>query len=135
MQALIKQFSVIHRQTAINLEKVLKSLDIPYGQFMYILCICENEGLSQEKLSSELQIDKGSVARTIKGLEQQGFIVRTPSKTDRRQNQLFSTEKSRRVYPQIIDVLNRQEQKLTADFSHTERETLLNLLDKVMKNL
>lgn len=64
---------------------------------MYIMCICDNEGLSQEKLSAELQIDKGSVARTIKHLEKDGYITRIVSKDDKRQHQIFPTIKAKNI--------------------------------------
>jgi len=130
-----KQFSIIHRQTAINTDRALKKLGIPYGQFMFILCIYENEGLSQEKLSSELQMDKGFVARTVKNLEEEGFVRRVPSPDDRRQNELYPTEKAKQVYPRIIDTLRRQERLLVGNLSDEERHMLQALLDKIIRHL
>jgi DNA-binding MarR family transcriptional regulator len=120
---------------ASNIDKALKKLDIPYGQFMFILCICENAGLSQEKLSCELQMDKGFVARTVKCLEEKGFVRRSPSPDDRRQNQLFPTEKAERAYPEIIETLREQEQKVIGDLSESEAYLLRVLLGKILKNL
>lgn len=135
MNNLIKQFSVIHRQTGIRLEKSLKPLGVPYGQFMYILCICDHEGLSQEKLSAELQIDKGSVARTVSALEKQGFIERVPSTEDRRQNRLLPTEKAREAYVKITQVIRRQEARLVKNLSEIEEDLLRSLLDKIIENI
>lgn len=135
MDPIAKRFSVIHRKQVINIEKALRELGIPYGQFMFILCICENEGLSQEGLSSELQMDKGFVARTVKNLEEEGFVRRVPCPEDRRQNQLYPTEKSKQAYPQIIRLLEEREDQLVRGLSESEQYLLKTLLDKVMKNL
>jgi DNA-binding MarR family transcriptional regulator len=78
---LIRRFSFIPRQSGINLDRQLKKLNLSFGQFLYIMCICENAGLSQENLSSRLKIDKGSVARTVKQLEADGYITRSVSPT------------------------------------------------------
>ena len=135
MQNLIKRFSIIHRKSGIQLDKRLKALDIPYGQFMYILCVCEQEGLSQEQLATVLQIDKGSVARTLQQLERQGYILRIVSAEDKRQNLIYPTEKSKTAYPQITNTIDRWQEELTSNLSAIEIDILANLLDKVLANL
>ncbi len=135
MDHLGKVFSIIHRTSAAHMEKALKALGVPYGQFMFILCICDHEGFSQEQLAAELKMDKGFVARTVKNLEQQGFVRRMESPDDRRQKILFPTEKSKRLYPKITGVIQQQEQYLTKNLSDIEKDLLRSLLDKVREGL
>ena len=135
MKSFVHHFSVIHRQSAINIERRLKKLGLPYGQYMYILCICDNKVLSQEKLSCELQIDKGSVARTVKQLEQSGYITRRVSNEDKRQNLIKPTEKAFMLYGEIISTINEYEKCLTKDLSDIEKNVLTGLLTKLIDNL
>ncbi|MGI6169289.1 MAG: MarR family winged helix-turn-helix transcriptional regulator [Christensenellales bacterium] len=132
---LIQRFSFIHRRSGIHLDRQLKNLNISFGQFLYILCICENEGLSQENISCRLKIDKGSVARTLKQLEANGYILRIVSPDDRRTLQIFPTDKAKRQYAQIAHISSNWENVLTHGLTDIEVAVLVNLLDKVIENM
>jgi MarR family transcriptional regulator for hemolysin len=132
---LIRRFSFIHRQSGINLDRQLKKLNLSFGQFLYIMCICENAGLSQENLSSRLKIDKGSVARTVKQLEADGYITRSVSPDDRRVQQIFPTGQAMRQYEQIARISRDWEKVLTSGLTEIETNILISLLDKVIANI
>lgn len=135
MSSLVNSFSIIHRQSAIMLDKQLKSMDISVGQFMAILCICETEGLSQEQVATRLRIDKGAVARTVRQLMEAGYVTRCVSREDRRQYQLFPTEKARAVHAGIVQITDSWEKSLTGGLTDIEADLLRNLLDKVVAQL
>ena len=76
----IKIFSVIYWQSQSFCAKRLKDLGVTCGQFMYILCICEHPGVSQEKVAELTCIDKSTVAKAVQQLLQGGFITRQSSR-------------------------------------------------------
>lgn len=135
MRSLVNSFSIIHRQSAIMLDRKLRALNLPVGQFMYILCICANEGMSQEQVAAQLRIDKGAIARTTRHLLEEGYIERQVSPADRRQYQIFPTEKSRRIHHEINDISSEWEEKLTSELTDIEADLLKSLLDKVVQAL
>ncbi|SDE58414.1 MarR family protein [Fontibacillus panacisegetis] len=51
-----------------------KEYDLTKGQYLYIVRICENPGIIQEKLAEMIKIDRTTAARAIKKLEINGFI-------------------------------------------------------------
>ncbi len=102
----IKIFSVIYWQSQSFCAKRLKDLGVTCGQFMYILCICDNPGISQEKVAESTCIDKSTVAKAVQQLLQGGFITRQISAEDRRVNELYPTEKAKEIYPKIVEITN-----------------------------
>lgn len=135
MDELVKKFSILSRRSEISLGKSLQDLSVTGGQVMYIMCICEHRGLSQEDLASELRINKGVVARTMQRFEKNGYITRVLSEKDRRQYRLLPTEKAENIYHAIRQANSEWEDRLTRNLSGNEKKTLSVLLDKLLKNL
>lgn len=135
MSNLVSSFSIIHRQSAIYLDRELHTLGVSFGQFMYIVCICEQEGISQEKMAELLRIDRSAVARQAKQLEQDGYILRQTDPRDRRQYRLVPTEKAKEVHVHIRAILRGWEKELTQNLTEIEASVLGDLLDKVILSL
>lgn len=135
MDDMVKKFSILFRRSGINLNRSLKTLGVTHGQIMYIMCICEHEGLSQEHLAQELQINKGVVARTMQKFEKNGYITRTLASDDRRQYCLFPTQKAKDIYQAIREANHAWEKHLTRNLSAEEKKTLHQLLDRLLDTL
>jgi len=135
MHEFMSRFSIIHRQSSIALDRRLKADHITGSQYTHILVICENPGVSQEEISDRLKIDKGSVARTVKQFEREGYVTRLTAAEDKRQYRIYPTDKARALYQKIHGIAVAAEDRLTMGFTDIEREVLKNLLDKVAANL
>jgi len=131
----MSRFSIIHRQSSMYLDRQLKAEHITGSQYTHILVICENPGVSQEEISDRLKIDKGSVARTVKQFESEGYITRLTAAEDKRQYHIFPTAKAEALYRKIHGIAVASENRLTGNFTDIEREILKNLLDRVILNL
>lgn len=112
----------------------LKDLDITSGQYMYIIAICENAGKTQDDLSQEMLIDKGTAARVLFQLEMNGFLTKSMNPADRREYNIFPTAKALAAYPEVLKVREEWHRKLTEDFSDIEREIFEKLFEKAMLN-
>ena len=99
----------------------------------YLTEICENPGISQDKLARRICINKSNVARQVAVLEEEGFITRTPSEADKRVMELYPTEKTLELMPQINSTLMCWEDCITQDLTDGERALISELLVK-MKN-
>ena len=71
----------------------------------YLMEICATPGISQDKLAQRICINKSNVARQAAALEEDGYIRRTPSQTDKRVMELYPTEKTLAVLPEIEQIL------------------------------
>ena len=135
MDELVKKFSILFRRSGLDLDRQLKKFGLSRGQMMYLMCICENEGDSQEQLAAELRINKGAVARAVQKFERDGFINRLPSEKDRRQYRLLATEKTRRIYQAIRTIEADWEENVTRNLNAGERSLLVSLLDRLIEDM
>lgn len=97
----------------------------------YLTEICQNPGISQDKLARRICINKSNVARQVAALEEDGFILRRPSAADKRVMELYPTEKTLALLPQLSELLTRWEDCITHDLSEEEKDLLTSLLSKM----
>lgn len=97
----------------------------------YLLEICREPGISQDRLAERICINKSNVARRAAALEEAGFISRTPCANDKRIMQLYPTEKTLELMPQIRHIMKSWSSYLTQDLTDQEREQLAVILTKM----
>ena len=112
-----------------------KKYDLTRGQHSFLTRIMENPGISQEEVSFMLRVDKTTSAKAIKKLETKGYIMRKRSSEDKRQWCLYPTDKFKKIYPDLVDKINKTAELGTSNFTEDEVETLHNLIAKFRKNV
>ena len=128
--------SIIHRTRIIHLNNEMKDLEITAGQVPFLMHLSHKEGITQDDLAVHLHIDKGTVARALKKLEDNGFIYREINPQNRRKYLLFLTEKGRHIVPKIHQINKEWEKSVCFDLSDVEYIKLLNTLQTLaMKSL
>jgi DNA-binding MarR family transcriptional regulator len=134
MDGLMKYMNRIARCSNFYRTSQLRDTGISGVQCAYLLRISCQPGISQDQLAGQLYKDKSVVARQIATLQQQGFIRREPSQSDRRVQQLYPTDQTLEALPQILEVFQRWDEVLTRGFSGEEREQALRLLERMYEN-
>lgn len=132
MDLLTKYISRTARCSNLYYCDIFKQYGLTGRQHIYIINICKTPGISQEKLTKTIYVNKSNVARQLALLEQNGFITRTQCKIDRRQIKVHPTEKSLDIFPRILDDLNQWNSKLLEDFSEEDQKLLISMMEKVM---
>lgn len=97
----------------------------------YLTEICANPGISQDKLARLICINKSNVARQAAILEEDGFIVRKPSPADKRVMELYPTEKTLQLLPEISQILKCWEGCIGSTLDENEITQLSALLAKM----
>ena len=131
MSEIIRNVTEIVRCTSQYRSEYLAPLGLKACHASYLTEICANPGISQDKLASIICINKSNVARQAAILEEEGFITRVPSPSDKRVMELYPTEKTLDILPQISDMLMRWENCITHDLTEEEKELLSMLLWKM----
>ena len=85
--------SMIARGHAIFINHHIADYDINSTQAHLLYEISLNDNINQEQISARCNINKGAVARSIKKLEDKGFVVRKVDENNRRQNKISLTPK------------------------------------------
>ncbi|GAB6988542.1 MarR family winged helix-turn-helix transcriptional regulator [Paenibacillus pini] len=127
-----KLISYIHRQNQKRLAKQLAPYGIGSGgQHSFLKVVLHNPGITQDQLTQQLKFDKATTARSIKQLEQSGYIERKPDPDDRRSQLLYPTLKAQEFYPMLQSILDDHNKKLTCHISSEEEDLLISLLHKI----
>ena len=114
----------------------MKDLELTAGQVPFLMHLSHKEGITQDNLAVHLHIDKGTVARALKKLEDNGFIYREINPQNRRKYLLFLTEKGRQIVPKIHQIDKEWEKSVCSDLLDAEYIQLLNTLQTLaMKSL
>ncbi|MFI3324847.1 MAG: MarR family transcriptional regulator [Clostridia bacterium] len=104
---------------------------LPVGQVLCLHEIYNNEGLSQEKLATELLVDKGTIARAIQKMIDKDLIYRERSLTDKRAYGIYLTKKGKEEFAKIFLIYTELENKMSENLTDVEKIALLHLLEKV----
>ncbi|WP_127592823.1 MarR family winged helix-turn-helix transcriptional regulator [Paenibacillus lautus] len=135
MEGILREIGMIARalDSISNIE--FKEYELTKGQYLYLVRVCENPGIIQEKLAEMIKVDRTTAARAIKKLELQGFIEKKEDQFNKKIKKLFPTEKGKQVYPFIKREHDYSNRVALEGFSESEAETMLNLLQRVRKNV
>ena len=130
---LMKNISTVARCASLYRSKRLEAAGITGYQASYIPEICAEPGLSQDKLAQILYVTPSSVTRQLAMLEENGFITRKRSATDKRTIEVYPTEICRQIMPLIREALIDWKRELTEGMSEEELNTLTELMEKLAK--
>ena len=132
-QTLGFQAASIARQMSIRLRDALAPLGLMPAQFAALIEIGRSEGMTQKELVERLDVEQPGVARTLAGLEAEGWIARQ-AKAGRSLG-LFLTGKAKAILPQAAETAERVNRQALAELSRTERDVLLDQLDELAAGL
>lgn len=128
-------FSIIHRFSVMRHIKEMKSCRISGHQMGYIVHIHKNPGTSQEDIAAFFKLNKGTVAKGLKRLLEDGYIIRKQNESDRRAYELFLTEKGQDIFKESRNSLEQFNQILTHGMSDEEEALFINLLNRACHNV
>lgn len=119
-----RMFSAIDRESS-------KRLGISVTQAAALLFIAKNEGALQKELASALGLNKPAVTGLANRMEKEALIVRKPCEKDGRATRVFLTDKAAALLPTIFPLIEEMNQKISADFSEEELETVVRFLNRL----
>ncbi|MFZ7104467.1 MAG: MarR family winged helix-turn-helix transcriptional regulator [Peptococcaceae bacterium] len=129
-----KWISVLHRLGQMNLDKELNAYNLSRGQFIFLLTLFKEDGISQEQLAGYLCMDKGTTARAMKKLEAAGYIRRRTCPADKRMNKIFLNDKAYAIKPELENICMNWTGQLLKGFDPDEKEAVLKMLEQMSAN-
>jgi DNA-binding MarR family transcriptional regulator len=120
--------SMIHRTRMMFLNDKMRNMDITAGQFPFIAVLSNEEGITQDELAAHFHIDKGTVARALRKLEDKEYLFRKVDSLNRRRYLIYLTEKGRNAVPILINIEKEWENSMCSKFSEVEYNNLFDIL-------
>lgn len=134
MRNLSKLISISARKGQMYYTPEFAKINISTGEYMYILRVCENEGVSQDQLSKLVEFNKSTTAKVLAKLEKDCYVTRVQDQQDKRVYKVYPTESAKEVYPKILNIINDWNRYLVEGLTELEVQTLLQLMEKVEAN-
>ncbi|MBI9013152.1 MAG: MarR family transcriptional regulator [Clostridiales bacterium] len=123
-ESIFKWLSIVMRNTHKHINHQMDDLKIGRGQHQYLLTLYHHNGVSQEELSKMLGIDKGTTARAVKKLVDNGYISREVDENDKRAFKLYVTEKAEGYRTKFFEIADEWEATLLEGISEEHRQII-----------
>ncbi len=130
MQTFIRHMSIILRYGKMYLDPRFAGLNVGSSQRFFVKMICEQPGITQDKLQPLVLLDKSNITRALDKLEKDGFITKKRYLRDKRTAHLYPTEKANAIYPKVVAIEEEWFEILLGDFTPEEKARFEALLQK-----
>ncbi len=132
--SLLKLTNYLYRYTQSHMDQVLEEFQLSSGSYPFLLMLNKNEGISQNQISKELNVDKAMSARTIKRLIELDYIKKEENPNDARAVRLYLTDRAKAVLPKLVLELRGWVDIITEGLTIQEKEAVVGILEKIMDN-
>ncbi len=129
---LLKDVSRVYTR---RFEERAHALSLTLPQCKALAYLANNEGVSQKRLAELTEIDPMSLVRILDRMEADGWVQRRSDPEDRRARSLAVTEKARPLVARIWSLAGETRAEALAGLTTEERTQLVELLERVHKNL
>lgn len=105
------------------------------AQWRAIKCLHERDGIRQNELAEQLDMEPIAVGRVIDRLEGAAFVERRADPRDRRCWRLHATDKAHEVYDDMREIARGLRGDATRDISVDELQDMIAVLERIKDNL
>jgi DNA-binding MarR family transcriptional regulator len=113
----------------------LDEIGITYPQYLVMMVLWENDGLTVSHIGDKLFLDSGTLTPLLKRLEAKEFLVRKRKKEDERVVEIFLTDNGKQLQQKACEIPDKIQQKIgieTKDLLEL-KETIQKILSKIEK--
>lgn len=114
---------------------MLAQYGITSSQNKVMLCLWDNDGLSQSDILKQMDIKASSLSKLIEPLEKKNLIKREECETDCRIKRVYLTESGKELEKKSMEVIYKLEEELIKDFNLEEKRELLDYLNRILNNI
>lgn len=113
--------------------KPLEKLGLTYTQYVVMMVLWEDGGMTEGDLGKKVYLDSGTLAPLLKRMEKQGIINRVRPDDNERKLFISLTEKGEAMKEQALDVPKAMNGCI--DLTENELKELKRLLDKAVSGM
>ncbi|MCF4120943.1 MarR family transcriptional regulator [Antribacter sp. KLBMP9083] len=105
------------------------------GQFPALLCLFEEDGLTQREMCARVQIAQATMANTLRRMERDGLVTRTPAPDDGRSAQVWLTDRARKIEDDLVRIGRGINRSAVVGLDPDEADALLKTIRLMIDNL
>ncbi|MEM8756112.1 MAG: MarR family transcriptional regulator [Pseudomonadota bacterium] len=123
------------RLFAIGLQRRIKPLGLAPAQFMTLLELWAEDGLTQAELVERIDVEQATMANTLKRMERDGLIERRPHPEDGRARRNWLTPAAKALQGPATDAARAQNEAALGDLTEAERSAFLDLSGRIIRRM
>lgn len=116
----------------LGLREQIAPLGIAPAQFMTLLVLWREDGLTQKDLTERLDVEQATMANTIARMERDGLIERRAHPEDGRARLIYATEKARLLEGPATKAAKKVNQDFLSTLSGDERKQFIAILQRLV---
>lgn len=133
-KSIIRTITVLFRKSQTYQSNLLDKYNLTAAEHPFFVAMQENDGITQDELTALINVDKSATARTVKSLEEKGYVMRVRDERDRRQNRVFLTESAKECWPDVRQELRRFNALLTQNIDEGSLDITYYVLLQMVDN-
>lgn len=126
-----KSIAILHRKEQKYMTQTMKEYGLGYSDYNFLFYLSANPGRSQKEMCENMAVDEALAVRTMKKLQEQGFVERKKSEDNGRSYAIYLTEKGEKTIPQMRKALTVWWSQVLSVLSEEEQQTLIGGLEKM----
>ena len=125
----------VSRQLTQALNDELKAHGVAPGQFPVLMCLWEQDGLTQRELYERVKIEQATMSNTLKRMERDCLIYREPDPADRRSMRIHLTGMAKKLEGKLTKGAKAVNKTAFDGLKKKERKLVLEMLEQMSANL
>lgn len=130
-EKVIRAFGILNRIFVSFISKSLSTQDLSYSDSIFLVNIGDNEGTTQEELANFLAIDKAAIARSVKNMEEKGYLRTERSNVDKRAKKLSLSDSGKELYQYMQDLNHQWMDQIMGDLAPDEIKLFIQTIDHI----
>ncbi|RWC42637.1 MAG: MarR family transcriptional regulator [Mesorhizobium sp.] len=123
------------RLFANGLQQRIRPLGLAPAQFMTLLALWDEDGLTQRELVQRLNVEQATMANTLIRMERDGLIERRLHPEDGRSQSIYLTAKAVGLREPATQAARSQNEAALTGFSEDERLMFLDLMRRAIASM
>lgn len=132
---ILREIGMIDRALDSIANVEFKRVDLARRQYLYLVRIYEHPGIISEQLSNLIKVDRTTIARAVKKLEDNGLIKRQNDPENKKIKHLFVTARGEELYHFIIRENRFSNDEALKGFSEEEAQQVHDYLVRIRHNI
>lgn len=128
---LFRQMGFISRQAMMKMNQEASQYELDNNLFLILTRIVEHPAIHQSQLAELVQIDKTTLSRSLRKLEERGLIVKKTKAQNKKFKELYPTTSALKVYDKLIGFEDRYIQTKLHQLTSSELFQLEHILSKI----
>ena len=132
-QQLFHQLSMLHKPYNDQLNEILSKYNLNRPQWTILYILFNNGPHTLVDISKYQSVEKPTITRTVKSLEDQGYIIPFPS-SDKRKKNIQLTDSGTELYRVVRADINEFQLEKLEGITLDEQQQCLEIIERIKQN-